>query len=103
MDKNFGGIIWTSHALKRLAERGIAQSDAWATFRRPDQSRFAKARGAWVYYKTYGDQKIEVVAKKNEKGKWFILSIWSRPAYGPPERKIEPLWKLLFKRVIGRK
>lgn len=84
MDPHYGGVIWTNHALKRLAERGISQGDAWATWRNPDQTRSAKKVGNWVYYKTYGNQKIEVVAAKNEKGEWVILSIWSRPVYGGP-------------------
>lgn len=81
MDKNFGGVIWTNHALQRLSERGIKQGDAWATWRRPDQSRYATAQDAWVYYKTYGNQRIEVVAKQNEKKEWIILSVWSKTVY----------------------
>jgi len=81
MDNKFGGVIWTNHALQRLRERGIKQGDAWATWSRPDQSRYAKSKGAWVYYKTYGNQKIEVVAKQNEKKEWIILSVWSRPVF----------------------
>lgn len=81
MDRNFGGVIWTNHALSRLRERGIKQGDAWATFKRPDQSRYGKAEGAWIYYKTYGNEKIEVVAKQNEKKEWLILTVWSRPVY----------------------
>lgn len=92
MDRNFGGVIWTDHALQRLRERGISQSDAWATWRNPEQSREGSNKnGSWVYYKTYptppkgsegaSGQKIEVVAKKNEKGEWIIMSVWSRPVY----------------------
>jgi hypothetical protein len=81
MDKNFGGVIWTNHALQRLRERNIKQGDAWATWSHPDQSRYAATKGAWVYYKTYGKEKIEVVAKQNEKKQWIILSVWSRPIY----------------------
>lgn len=92
MKRDFGGVIWTNHALERLQERGIAQGDAWATFNRPDQSRKGSNKaGSWVYYKTYNvplkdfpdsvGQKIEVVAKKNEEGKWIILSVWARPVY----------------------
>ena len=79
MNNNFGGVIWTNHALARLAERGVSQGDAWATWRNPDQSRYATSRGAWIYYRTFGNQKIEVVAKQNEKKEWLILSVWSRP------------------------
>lgn len=82
MDKNYGGFIWTNHALQRLSERGIKQGDAYATLRHPDQSRYAASQGGWVYYKTWGNQKIEVVAKQNEKKEWLVLSVWSRPVYG---------------------
>ncbi len=81
MDNHYGGVIWTNHALQRLRERNISQGDAWATWSRPEQSRKG-ASGNWVYYKTWGNQKIEVVAKQNEKGEWLILSVWSRPVYG---------------------
>jgi hypothetical protein len=101
MDKAFGGVIWTNHALSRMNQGGISQSDAWATWRNPDQSRYAKARGAWIYYKTYGNQKIEVVAKKNEKGEWVILSVWSRPVFGK-EAKAEPFLSFIFKRIFKK-
>ena len=97
MDKNFGGVTWTNHAHDKLSERGISQSDAWATWRNPEQSRKARVPGAGVYYKTYGSQKIEVVAKKSEKGEWLILSVWSRPVYGK-EAKTEPFLSFLLKK-----
>ncbi len=78
MDKNYGGVIWTNHAMQRLSERGIKQGDAWATWNRPEQSRYAQSQGAWVYYRTYYDQRIEVVAKQNERKEWIILSVWSK-------------------------
>ena len=81
MDRNFGGIIWTNHALVRMKERGVKQSDAWATWRNPEQGRKAHRDGSWIYYKTYGNEKIEVVATQNEKKEWIVLSVWSRPVY----------------------
>jgi hypothetical protein len=80
-DRNFGGVVWTNHALERLTQRGIKQGDAWATFQRPEQSRYAATKGAWVYYRTYGSEKIEVVARQNERKQWIILTVWSRPVY----------------------
>ena len=102
-DKKFGGVIWTNHALSRLTERNIKQGDAWATWRNPDQSRYAVTKGAWVYYKTYQSVRIEVVAKQNERKEWVILSVWSKPINGgcKPE-KIEPLWKLVFRRLFKK-
>ena len=104
MDRNFGGVIWTNHALERLQERGIKQGDAWATFQRPDQSRQGSADGSWVYYKTYGNEKLEVVAKKNEDGKWIILTVWSRPVYGNAQtyrRSKDNFFIKALKRLLG--
>lgn len=81
MDKNYGGVIWTNHALVRLSERGIKQGDAWAVWNRPEQSRYSNTKGAWIYYRTYGDERIEVVAKQDENKKWIILSVWSKKVF----------------------
>ena len=75
MKNDYKGVIWTDHALQRLQERDISQSDAWVAFRRPDNSRYAKAKGAWVYDRVLNKKKIEVVAKK-EDNKWIIISVW---------------------------
>ena len=98
MDRKYGGVIWTNHAIERLKQRNISQGDAWATFKRPSESRFAKSKGAWVYYKTYGNQKVEVVAKQNEKKEWIILSVWSKPVHGG-QKKPKSLWSLFLKRI----
>lgn len=81
MDNNYGGVIWTKHALSRLRERGIKQGDAWATWNRPEQTRYATSKGAWIYYRSYGNTTIEVVAKKNSDNKWLILSVWSKARF----------------------
>lgn len=119
MKRDFGGVIWTNHALERLQQRGITQGDAWATFNRPDQSRKGSNKnGSWVYYKTYNvplrdfpdsvGQKIEVVAKKNEQNKWIIMSVWAKPVYSSSKsynKKLnkKPLWKKLFHWWINKK
>ena len=107
MDKGFGGVIWTNHALDRMKDRGIKQGDAWTTWRKPQQSRKANIPGAWVYYRTYRTVRIEVVAKKNEKGEWIVLSVWSRPVYegnskGDKPKGHESIWKLMLKQILGR-
>lgn len=82
MDQYFGGVIWTNHAIQRLSERGINQTDAMATFSRPQASRKGTAKNSYVYYRNYGSTQIEVVATQNEEKKWVILSVWSRPIQG---------------------
>lgn len=102
MDKNFGGVIWTNHAIQRLKRRGISQGDAWVTWKRPDQSRHGKVKGTWVYYKTYGKQKIEVVAKQNEKKEWIILSVWSRQVFEKRKKRKEKKKKSLLSKIFKR-
>jgi len=72
------GVIFTNHALQRLWERGITQSDAWYSFQHPDGSTAGSTSGSIKYYKDYGNQRIEVVATRNEKKEWIILSVWSK-------------------------
>lgn len=71
-------IIFTKHAISRLHNRGITQSDAWYTFQHPDGSLPGKTPGSKKFYKNYGSQRIEVVAKQNKKGEWIILSCWAK-------------------------
>lgn len=85
--RDYGGVIWTNHALARLQERGISQGDAWIAFTRADQSRYAATKGGWVYYKTVNGWKIEVVAKQNERKEWIILTVWAKPEYWKNEYK----------------
>ena len=101
MNKNFGGVIWTNHALQKLKERGIKQGDAWATWRNPQQSRRATSKGTWIYYRTYGSEKIEVIAKQNEKKEWIILSVWSKPVY-ETKKKPEPFLSFLFHKILKK-
>lgn len=103
VEKNFKGLIWTNHALQRLQERGLSQGDAWLTWRHPDQSRYAKNKGAWIYDKTFGEQRIEVAAKKNEKGKWLVLSVWSRMVVEKRiiKKKRKSFWRLLWGKIFG--
>ena len=102
-DNKYGGVVWTNHALQRLKERGIPQGDAWAAWKRPDQSRYAATRGAWVYYKTWGTQRIEVVAKQDERKQWIIMSVWSRPTHEKKrEGKKTSLLKKIIKKLMGK-
>lgn len=112
MDKNYKNLIWTNHALERMKQRGISQGDAWATWNRADQTRKGRDKGVWVYYKTYPSvssgraQKIEVVAKQNQKKEWLILSVWSRPDFETGGRRSDgkkSLGRLFLDSLLGRK
>ncbi|MBI4028782.1 MAG: DUF4258 domain-containing protein [Candidatus Blackburnbacteria bacterium] len=103
MDRKYGGVIWTNHAIQRLEERRINPSEVLATWSNPDQSRPATARNSWIYYRTFGNEKIEVVASKNEKGETVILSVWSRPVYshtGYRGRSSSGIWDRVLEKIL---
>lgn len=87
--------------MERMRERGIKQGDAWATWNRPEQSKKGTAPGTWVYYRTYGSERIEIVAKQNEKKQWIILSVWSRRR-DRQDQKTPSFWYFIIKRLFHR-
>jgi hypothetical protein len=103
MKKDYKGVAWTDHAIERMRARGIKQGDAWATFNRPQLSKKALAKDAFVYYRTFGYVKIEVVAKKvisrdpKQESKWVILSVWSKKVHKKKQKKSNGLIKLVKK------
>ena len=89
----------------RLRERGISQGDAWTTFNRPEEKKFAKTKGAWVFYKNYSGYQFEVVANQNKNKEWVVLSVWSKNNlpktknyynYGFLENFVEKILQKLF-------
>ena len=105
MKTYYGGAIFTNHALQRLRERGITQSDVWYTFQHPDGQLKGNSPGSTKYYKDYGQQRIEVIAKQNEKKEWIVLSCWSKivgngkPIFPQHEPFLIQLLKFIFKRI----
>lgn len=101
------GAIFTDHAIQRLYERGITQSDAWYTFRHPDKQLRGSSPGSYKFYKDYRKQQIEVVAKQNEKGEWVILSCWSKfvgtgqPIFPKSENFLWTLTKKAIKKLLA--
>jgi hypothetical protein len=107
MDQYFKGTIWTNHALQRLQERGISQGDAWATLVHPQESRKGSNKDAYVFYRTYGSEKIEVVASQNDKKEWVVLSVWSRPSYQTASKHpkaffLEELVEKILQKLFGK-
>ena len=94
-------LIWTNHASSRMRQRGIKEFDVIATWRSPDHTRKAATKGAYVYYKSFGSKRIEVVAKKNERGEWVVLSVWSKPVYEKYQKKRSNIFVILLKKILG--
>jgi len=107
VDNNFKGVIWTNHALQRLKERNISQGDAWATFSHPQESKFARTKGGWVFYRNYNGYQLEVVASQNEKKQWIILSVWSKEIFHSSKKNFRPLFlenliEKVLQKLLGR-
>ncbi len=75
----YKGAIWTNHALQRLQERGFTQDIAGYAFNNPDESSPGRETGTTIYKKRIDKSLVTIVAKKNEKGEWLILSCWADP------------------------
>lgn len=75
----YGGVIWTNHVLERLGQRGLTQNLAWEAFKNPDRSFSGKETDTIEYQKRFDHSLVTIIAKKNEKNEWVILSCWIDP------------------------
>lgn len=77
--REYGGIIWTNHALERLIQRGLAQKDALDAFRNPDTTLVGKNPGSVEHIKHFSQSKVTIIAKQNEQNQWLVISAWIDP------------------------
>ncbi len=77
--RTYGGVIWTNHALERLKGRKIPQELAWKAFRFPETTKKGKASGSFEFSKKLDIYDITVIAKKNDRREWIIVSCWIDP------------------------
>jgi hypothetical protein len=75
----YGGVIWTNHALDRLKEREFSQEKARQAFYSPDYQQSGKKPGTVEYKKRFGTETVTVIATKNNRSEWVIISTWIDP------------------------
>jgi len=109
MERKYLNLIFTNHAINRLYNRGISQEKAYETFKNPDGQLPGKIPGSVKFYKSYGppageagEQRIEIVAKKNEKGEWVVFSCWSKFKEKPVYHYKEPLLQKLIGDLVRK-
>ena len=102
MERKYLNLIFTNHAINRLYNRGISQERAYEVFSCPDGKITGKIPGSVKFFKNYGQQRIEVVAKKNEKGEWVVLSCWSKFKEKPVYHYKEPLLQKLIGGLVRK-
>lgn len=102
--REYGGMIWTNHAMERLASRRIPQSDALKVMQRPDQTFPGKKDNTVKFIRTLNGRKIHLVGSLNESKKWVVLTAFVRgeeDQYGFPEKYIYMFVDWLIDRIIG--
>lgn len=77
--QHYAGVIWTNHALTRMAERQLQQEMAYEAFSSPDRSAPGKQHSTTQFQKQFGKSLVTIVATQNENGEWIILSCWIDP------------------------
>jgi len=100
MNRNYKELVFTNHALDRLRERDVGQSEAWACWRHPQKKEYAATKGGWVFSRSWGKRQIEVVATQNDRKDWVVISVWSNQLRYAPQK---PMWfrvlKWLWKKI----
>ena len=79
--RTYGGLIWTNHAMDRMAERYLKQDYAWQAYRYPDASHEQGDSGRIEYRKKFGERLVTIIVKQNEKREWIVLSTWVDPPF----------------------
>jgi hypothetical protein len=111
--RTYGNLIWTNHALDRLADRKLDQNLAWQAYRYPDEVLQGKEAGTTEYRKRIHTSLITMIIKKDD-GKQIVLSCWiDPPLSGTQDDRKRQDWKryqkaswwmkwiLTFKRQLG--
>ena len=85
--QSYGGVIWTNHAIQRMQERGLPQEWALQAFQHADRSSPSKD-GGMEFQKRIEQFRVTVIAKRNERYEWVIISCWmDPPQYGTKDYK----------------
>lgn len=93
-NQRHGGIIWTNHALSRLRERKLPQHIAFSAFQNPDQRRNGRKNGTHEFIKQHGKHTITLIASRNERKEWVVLSCWIDPPFpGTSDHRKREAWR----------
>lgn len=65
--------------MARLQERKIPQEWAWRAFAFPDKTINGQSNGSIEFLKKHEGVTITLIAKKNDRKEWIILSAWVDP------------------------
>jgi hypothetical protein len=91
---DYGGVIWTNHVLERIDQRGLTKDIVLQTYRHPDHSVPGKQPGTIEYTRRFQSSVVTVIAKKNDRAEWLLLSAWIDPPLpGTADAKKKQEWR----------
>ncbi len=74
-------LIFTNHALDRLAERRMSRDMVITTFSKPDETKRGKKDGTTEFIKHFDKSLVTLIATQNEHKEWIALSCWIDPPH----------------------
>ncbi|MFH2118225.1 MAG: DUF4258 domain-containing protein [Candidatus Paceibacterota bacterium] len=89
MNRTYKNLVFTKHALTRLADRSITQDAIYQVIATPDQS--SKQQANTKFIRTINNRLIHVVASPIKNHRWLIISVWVRGE----EDRVPFMWRLL--------
>ena len=72
-------VVFTSHAIERMKQRGITGEWAWQSVKTPDYTKPGKEKFTTEFVKKFENKTITAIGKKNDVGEWVVLSVWMDP------------------------
>lgn len=75
----YGGVIWTNHAIERMVSRGLKQDWAWQAVKYCDTQEKGRRDDTIEFKKRFQEYLVTVIATKNEKREWVVISCWMDP------------------------
>ncbi len=97
--KDYGGLVWTKHALERLQARKLTQSEVYDAIANPTTSIQGTAPRSIKYRKLTANKLVEAIVK-DDNGSRVVLTCW-----GAPRTKFKPripLWEKLIRKLFLR-
>ena len=102
--REYGGIIWTNHAIERLSKRKISQANALKVMQKPDKTFPGKKDNSVKFIRTLNGRRIHLVGALNENKKWIVVTAWVRgedDQYGFPEKYVYMFVDWVVGKIVG--
>ncbi len=79
MQREYQGVIFTTHALERAQKRSVSQYDVVQVIKYPEVTQKTEKPGSTKFIKEISGRNIHVVASHlKDKDQWLVVSVWVR-------------------------